>query len=207
MATKQTHSATLSTTMATVATETHWDARWWPLTRWEAGERNQKGRLCWGIWGIIWRQTKPLASWGGGQERERKRGTEERGGEKMGESALFFLPSSERVAIDIAHLIKNVCPPHYSHTHTHTHLLLLCLQHRAAACPTLAIQTQVQDRERKTDTELGGREPGVWQGVEEAPGCSRSSSSVCVSVCASRSNMSVSESQSAWEVSPVGLGE
>lgn len=95
MATRQKHSATLSSTMATVATETHSDARWWPLTRWEAGECNQKGRLCWGIWGIIWCRTKPLASWGGGQERERKReghrgeGSGENGGERPFLLALF----------------------------------------------------------------------------------------------------------------------
>lgn len=103
---QQKASATLTTAMTTVATETHSDARWWPLTWGEAGECSWKGRLGRGIWGIIWRLTKPLASWGGGQEmeRERGRGTEERGGGR--ESTLFFLPSSERVAIDTAHLIK-----------------------------------------------------------------------------------------------------
>lgn len=39
--------------------------------------------MGWGIWGIIWCLTKPLASWGGGQEIEREgaggRGTEEQG--------------------------------------------------------------------------------------------------------------------------------
>ena len=47
----------------------------------------------------------------GGRGREGDRGTEERGVEKMGESALFFLPSSERVAIETPHLIKICAPP------------------------------------------------------------------------------------------------
>lgn len=76
----------------------------------------------------------------GGRGREGDRGTEERGVEKMGESALFFLPSSERVAIETPHLIKICAPPPRALS------LSLPLQRwaQAAVCPALAIQAQVQ---------------------------------------------------------------
>lgn len=102
--------------MATVATETHSDARWWPLTWGEAGECSWKGRLDWGIWGIIWRLTKPLASWGGGQEIEREgaggRGTEEREGSGEKERAPFSsCPLKREWPLTLCMSLKSVHPP------------------------------------------------------------------------------------------------
>lgn len=113
---QQKASATLSTAMATVATETHSDARWWPLTRGEAGECSWKGRLGWGIWGIIWRLTKPLASWGGGQEIERVRGSWRKGhrGEGSGEkerAPFSSCPLQREWPLTLCISLKSVYPP------------------------------------------------------------------------------------------------
>lgn len=74
----------------------------------------------------------------------------------------FFLPSSERVAIDTVHLIKVSAP---------LHLLLLSLEHRAqaAACPARPFKLKcspLQDGERKKDRD---REETRWgaEGGEE----------------------------------------
>lgn len=145
---QQKASATLSTAMATVATETHSDARWWPLTWREAGECSWRGRLGRGIWGIIWRLTKPLASWGGGQERERERaegrGTE-RGVERTMERAPFSsCPLQREWPLTLCISLKSVHPPSRLPS-------LSLLEHRAqaAACPALAIQAQVQSTAEK----------------------------------------------------------
>lgn len=113
---QQKASATLSNAMATVATETHSDARWWPLTWGEAGECSWKGRLGRGIWGIIWRLTKPLASWGGGQERERERqgagGAQRRGEWRERERAPFSsCPLQGEWPLTLCISLKSVHPP------------------------------------------------------------------------------------------------
>lgn len=101
-------------------------------------------------------------------DRGRERGSLEEGAQRRErgewrerESALFFLPSSERVAIDTVHLIKIYAPP-LAPSLSLSPPLLLSLERRAqaAACPALAIQAQVQStagqRERRqTERRLG----------------------------------------------------
>lgn len=134
--------------MTIVATETHSDARWWPLTWGEAGECSWMGRLGWGIWGIIWRLTKGLASWGGGQQIGRGY-TAEGAAHKHAENTLFFLPSSERVAIDTVHLIKTWVPlPSLWRTGLGSCLSCLAIQ---AQVQSMAGRRQEADRARLGD--------------------------------------------------------
>lgn len=92
--------------------------------------------------------------------RERERGTEKRGVEKMGESTLFFLPSSERVAIDTAHLIKNVCPPSFFSVCNTEPQSVQLLPFRLK-CSPLQDTGRRTDRHRERASELGGCGPRV----------------------------------------------
>lgn len=131
--------------MDTVATETHSDARWWPLTWWEPGECSQKGRLGWGIWGIIWCRTKPLASWEGGQEREWERGAQRRGEwRKWGKAPFSSCPLQREWPLTLRISLKTCAPPFFFSVCNTEPQPVQLLPFKLKCSP-------LQDGERKTD--------------------------------------------------------
>lgn len=86
-----------------------------------------------------------------------------RGAGRKRESALFFLPSSERVAIDTVHLIKICAPPSLTLSLVHRQLPLLLWPFKLKCSPLLDGEKERQTERRDSEgrrVDGGNRDPG-----------------------------------------------